>query len=158
MDLTNSASGSRPGHAETLLGTYSLLLSSARLMLTARVLRAQCQRNGRTERVDSGIAQMSERIESLAQMRDSWALRCEPSEPQFWITAYARLAAMSASLEQEMTDAAAGAEPEVRSEILQSDLPVLRQAAMSYREMLRSHQVRSIVTGEAGLPPTTPEQ
>ena len=129
-----------PGdHAQTMLSSFTLLLSSRRILAS--------HDRSRHELDETQVQAASDRIDRLATARDEWALRVPTDDPEFWITVYTRLLHAYRALRSELFEDANGLSEQPRHLALAIDVPSLDRRIDAYEGRLQRWRIRMAEPG-----------
>jgi hypothetical protein len=140
--------------AAGFLASYTLMLEANRLVLNQ--LRPRMYGGFRRRPVlEAGDVQrtaetLEAQIERLTAIRDSWALRCSPDDPERWVTLYQRLITRYEVTHRRLSGELNRMDPDSRSRLLATDLPCLAHEIKHFKAQLRLWQRRLI--GDSAWP------
>lgn len=121
------------GHAEAMLGSLSLVLTSRRFLTYHHTRHSSLDQR----RLESAWR----KVDVLSAMRDRWALRLGSGNPEFWITVYTRLLEQYTILRDQLHEEADGMSELSRQRVLLEDVPALDSQIASFRARLRHWRV-----------------
>jgi hypothetical protein len=130
--------------AGNFLASYSLILESKRLLLNRLYQGSSRGQRGVAKQIGKDIRTMEADIDRMTAIRDGWALRCSPDDPERWVTMYQRLITKYEATHARLSGQLNRLDSESRSRLLGTDLPCLAGEIKHFKRQLKLWQRRLI--------------